>query len=92
MFNKLKQFKDVRDEAKKLQNTLASEKVTIEKDGIVLVMNGNQEIVSLKIESSKTAEDIEKIMPKVFSDAIKQVQKIIAQKMRSGEFKMPNFG
>jgi len=47
MFNKIKQIKDLRSQAKQLQNTLAAESVTTDKAGITVIMNGNMEITSL---------------------------------------------
>lgn len=89
MFNKLKQYKDLKDQAKSLQNALSSESVTVQQDGIVMTMDGNQKVTSLKISASLTPERIEQIMPDLFNQAVTKVQKIIAQKMQSGEFQMP---
>ncbi len=91
MFNKLKQFKDLRSEAKKLQSELATEEVSVEKDGIVLKMNGNQEVISLSIPSSLDAATIEKALPGMINDAMKKIQRVIAMKMKSGDFNIPNF-
>jgi DNA-binding protein YbaB len=83
MFNKLKQFKDLRSQAKTMQNALAGESITVEKKGIKLVMNGNMEITSLSIEDGKSAKDIEKVIVEVINDAIKQTQRLMAQKIQS---------
>ena len=48
MFNKLKQFKDLRDQAKTMQSALATEKVKKKKNGVVIEMNGNMEVLSVK--------------------------------------------
>jgi len=52
MFNKLKQFKDLRSQAKTMQNALAEEVVTEEKNGVKLVLNGNMEILELKLSDT----------------------------------------
>lgn len=83
MFNKLKQYKDLRDQAKTLQNALAQEKVTVNKKGIKITINGNLEIESIKIEESVSRENIENHLPHILNDAIKDVQKVMATKMRS---------
>jgi DNA-binding protein YbaB len=83
MFNKLKQFKDLRSQAKTMQNALAEESITVEKKGIKLVMNGNMEITSLTIEEGKTAKEIEKVIVDIINDAIKQTQRLMAQKIQS---------
>lgn len=83
MFNKLKKFKDMRDKAKTLQNALSEEKIEVEHKGIKIVLDGNQKIVSLSIDASLTARDIEKILPDLINDGIKKVQKVMVQKMQS---------
>lgn len=91
MFNKLKQFKELRDQAKNLQNMLAEEKVNVERHGIKMTMDGNQHVVSLEIGTDLSAEKIQQIMPDIINDAIKQVQRIAAQKMQESGG-LSNFG
>ncbi len=83
MFNKLKQFKDLRSQAKTMQNALAEEKVTIEKNGISITMNGNMEINNITIDKDMSIEKIESAMAKNFNEAIKKTQKIMAEKMQA---------
>ncbi|MFA6391773.1 MAG: YbaB/EbfC family nucleoid-associated protein [Patescibacteria group bacterium] len=98
MFNKLKEVKDLRDQAKQLQNQLSQESVmaSAENGKINLVMDGNQTVVSLDISpdllSPDKKGDLEKGLRNAFNDAIKKIQRIVAQKMQSGNFKMPNLG
>lgn len=47
MFSKLKQFQDLRSQAKTMQNALAQETVTEEKNGVKIVLNGNMEVMSV---------------------------------------------
>jgi DNA-binding protein YbaB len=82
MFNKLKQFKDLRSQAKTLQNTLAQESVTLEKNGVSLTMNGNMEVTSLAINETLSKSSLENILKDQFNDAVKKIQKIMAQKMQ----------
>ncbi len=81
MFNKLKQIKDLRHQAKTLQSTLSGEKVTIEKRGVKMVINGNLEVVELSI-ADKQQDNLESALKDCFNDGIKQVQKIMAKKMQ----------
>jgi DNA-binding protein YbaB len=83
MFNKLKQFKDLRSQAKSLQEALAQEKVEIERNGIKLVMDGNQKVVSLEINPELSTGQIQQEMPEIFNDAIKKVQRLVVEKMQS---------
>ncbi len=82
MFGKLKQLKDLRSQAKTMQNVLADEKVELEKNGIKLSMNGNMEIIDMKIESDLSKEEIARTSKELFNDAIKKTQRIMAKKMQ----------
>ena len=82
MFNKLKQFRDLRSQAKTLQSALAQESITVEKNGIKIVMNGNMEVTELKINDGLAKESLEGILADVINDAIKKTQRLMAQKMQ----------
>jgi DNA-binding protein YbaB len=51
MFNKLKQFNDLRKQANDLKSILAKEEVTIESSAVKIVMDGNQEIKTITINN-----------------------------------------
>ena len=82
MFNKLKQFKDLRSQAKTLQNTLAQETVKVERGGVSLVMDGNLKVKSLTINQDLAKDSLEGILVDLFNEAIKKTQKIMARKMQ----------
>jgi DNA-binding protein YbaB len=82
MFNKLKQFKDLRSQAKTLQNTLAQETVKVERGGVSLVMDGNLKVKSLTINQNLSKESLEGILTDLINEAIKKTQKIMARKMQ----------
>jgi len=82
MFNKLKNFKDLRNQAKTMQNVLAAESVTVEKGGIQVVMNGNMEITSISINQDLAKESLEGMLADCVNEAIKKVQRLMAQKMQ----------
>jgi len=82
MFNKLKQFKDLRNQAKVLQNALAGESVEYEKSGIKAVMNGNLEITSLTISPEISSDRISGITTDVINETIKRAQKVMAKKVQ----------
>ena len=82
MFNKLKQLKDLRSQAKTMQNALAGEKVEVEKNGIKLSMNGNMEVMDLVITSELSKEEIARTSKELFNDAIKKTQRLMAKKMQ----------
>ena len=82
MFNKLKQFKDLRSQAKTIQNKLSEEHVTLEKNGIALTMNGNMEIETLKLNPELSIENQEKYIKDLINEGTKKVQRVMAEKMR----------
>lgn len=89
MFNKLKQFKDLRDQAKTLQSALSGEKAegSAEWGKIKVVFNGNQEIIAVDIAPELMTLDnkskVEKGIAQAANEGIKKVQKIMAEKMKS---------
>ncbi|MBN1585038.1 YbaB/EbfC family nucleoid-associated protein [Candidatus Uhrbacteria bacterium] len=96
MFNKLKQYKDLRDKAKSLQSVLAAE--TFEGTGawgkVKITVDGNQKVQKVEIDpgllspSEKTR--LEDGVKDALADATKKAQKTIVEKMReSGDFKIP---
>ncbi|MGI5827193.1 MAG: YbaB/EbfC family nucleoid-associated protein [Patescibacteria group bacterium] len=82
MFNKLKQFKDLRQQAKTIQDVLEKESITEEKNSIKVVMNGNMEITELTITSEAGKDEIAHQTKAVVNDAIKKVQRLMAKKMQ----------
>ena len=81
MFSKLKQIKELRDQAKVMQNVLAQESVTETKNGISLTMNGNMELTELKI-ADKGSSSLEKDLKDCTNETIKKVQRLMAKKMQ----------
>ncbi len=82
MFNKLKQFKDLRSQAKTLQNALSQESITVEKGGIKVVINGNLEITQIIINEDLAKDSLEGMLTECLNEAIKKVQRLMAQKMQ----------
>ena len=88
MFSKIKAVKDLRDQAKTLQNALSGEFVTGKAvgDKVQVTMNGNQEITKIEIDDSlMNTESKSKVTQGIASatnDAIKGIQKVMAQKMK----------
>lgn len=88
MFNKLKQFKDLRDKAKQLQSTLAAEKA----EGSAgwgkakVVLDGNQHCVSVTIDPAAMADKtkLEEMLRDAFNDGMTKIQKIMADKLKDG--------
>ena len=94
LFSKLNQIKELKQQAKNLQSQLAEEKVSLEKDGLKLTMDGNQKIQNLEIaEALLTPEKkdrLEGLLKDLQNEAIVKVQRLMAEKMRaSGNFNIP---
>ncbi|NCO05118.1 MAG: hypothetical protein GW939_03145 [Candidatus Magasanikbacteria bacterium] len=86
MLSKLKQFKDIRDQAKQLQSALSEESVTVNKNGLVLTMNGNLDLTGLAIDENlltPTKKDkLESLIKELHKDALKKMQRTMAMKMK----------
>lgn len=95
MFDQLKNLKNLRDQAKKLQDSLSQ--IIIEESDlggqIKLKMNGNQEIISFELApellTSENKEKIEESIKNTFNKAKDNAQKQAAYKMQA-EGGMPN--
>jgi len=74
----------LKKQAGEMQKQLAEEIIEAENKGIKIKMNGNQEVLSVEINSELSKEDQEKYLRETFNDAIKKVQRVMAQKMMAG--------
>ncbi len=82
MFSKLKQFQDLRSQAKTMQNALSQETITEEKNGVKVVLNGNMEVISLTLNETLSKSSQEDILKNCFNDAIKRAQRLMAKKLQ----------
>jgi len=83
MFSKIKHLKDLRNQAKTMQNALAEEVITVERSGIKLTIDGNQEVRSLTFERELPKDELERELPKLINEANEKIKRIMAQKMQS---------
>jgi len=90
MFNKLKQIKDLRHQAKSMQSALGAETITYEKGGVTITMDGNMTVMNLTI-TDKTRNDLEKVLIDCYNEAIKKAQRIMTKKMQEMGG-LPNLG
>jgi len=82
MFSKLKHLKDLRSQAKTIQNVLSNESIEVEKGGIKIIMDGNMEVKSISINEELSKEKLEGMMIGCINEAIKKTQRLMAQKMQ----------
>ena len=79
MFNKLKQFKDLRDQAKTMQNALAGETVYADSGHgkIQVVMDGNQHVNGVSVDPEFLAPnkkgELERNLQEAFNNAVDEV-------------------
>lgn len=79
MFNPLKSLSDLktmRDQAKKMQEALSQEQVVVERNGVKVVMTGDQKIIELTING----QEDERVKEAV-AEAIRKSQEIAARKL-----------
>lgn len=79
MFDNLKQLGDLkkmRDQAMEVQKRLQLIKITVEHKGVIVVMTGDQKIVSISGDNNldKVAEAV--------NESLKQSQKVAAEEMK----------
>lgn len=88
MFNKLKQFKDMRTQAKDLQGKLAQESATgtAAFGKVSITMDGNLTITNLVIDDELLTPDkkekLQSALKDAHADVMKKVQRIMAMKMK----------
>lgn len=95
MFNKIKQIKELRDQAKQMKETLGQEVIhgSAAGDKVTIAMNGNQEVLAVEIDpellQADKKEEAEKAIREAANDAIKKAQRLMAQKIQSSGFNLP---
>lgn len=81
MFNPLKGLGDLNEMRKKataMQQALAQEEVVVEKDGVRIVMSGDQKIKEFSIDGMSDDR-----VKRAFEEALKRTQQIAASKLMS---------
>ena len=65
-----------------MQNALAGETITEEKKGVKVVLNGNMEVIDLKLGDDLSKDSQEDILKTCFNDALKRAQRLMAKKLQ----------
>lgn len=86
MFDNLKQLGDLkkmRDQAMEVQKRLQAIKITVEHKGVIVVMTGDQKVVSISGSNDLPAGQagLDKVAEAV-NEALKQSQKVAADEMK----------
>lgn len=89
MFEKLKQFKDLRNKAKTIQDRLKEVVVHADADGgkVQVVMDGNQHVIGIEINPdhlrSERREQLQKHLADAVNNAVKKSQVEAAQALKN---------
>lgn len=95
MFSKLKQIKDLRDQAKKAQDLFKDISVigSGAKDKVMVTMDGNLQVQGVTVDPELLNADgkskLESGIKDAFSDAVKKAQREMASKMKSSGMNFP---
>lgn len=76
-FSQLSELKKMRDQAMAIQKELQKEEVEIEKNGVVIVISGDQKIKSIE-SNGRSDDDIKDAV----NEAIKKSQEVAAKKLQ----------
>lgn len=88
MLNKLKQFKDLREQAKTMQSELEKETITASAAGgkVTMTMNGNLSMTGIAIDDElldpSKKDKLQDAIKDAHKDAIKKMQRVMAMKMK----------
>lgn len=80
MFNPLKGIGDLnqmRKQAMEMQKALAAERITLDKDGVHIVITGDQKIIEFTIDGMEPEDRVTKTL----QEAIKKAQEVAAKKL-----------
>ena len=77
MFDKLKQLNQLRN----LQSEFKKEKLTVEKRGVAVTMNGNFGVDEIKLNPELGIEDQQSALKEAINEAREEIQKTLAKKM-----------
>lgn len=84
MFDKAKDLYKLQKEAKQVKKELKNIHIEAEVDGIIVIIDGEQEVISVTIneEAQKNPQKMQENLVKAFNKAIKKSQQIAAEKMK----------
>ena len=77
MFDKIKQLKQMRDQAMAIQKQLAQEEIVVERGVVRVVISGDQKIKDLTVQGVNSQEVINAI-----NEAVKKSQELAAKKLQ----------
>ena len=70
MFERLKQIKKLRE----MQKSLNEQRVTVEKEGTRIVLDGNFEVIEISLNPQLSAQEQQKVLKECFNEGIKKLK------------------
>lgn len=96
MFDQAKNLYQLQKQAKEIKKELSNIHIEAEVEGVTVVINGEQEVISVTIseEAHANAGKLGENLVKAFNKAIKKSQQIAAEKMKGvmGDLGLPGMG
>ncbi len=85
MFQKMNELRKLQKQAKSIQKELEKVHIEAEVDGVIIIINGKQEVQEVKIpeEMAGDTKKMNNALVKAFNKALKKSQEIAAEKMKS---------
>jgi DNA-binding protein YbaB len=83
MFDKVKDLYKLQKQAKEIKKKLKNIHIEAESNGVFVTMNGEQEVISVKLpENGTDLKTLEENLLKAFNKGVKKSQEIAATNMR----------
>lgn len=84
MFDKAKDLYKLQKQAREIKKKLSKTHIEAENEGVVVVINGEQEVISVKIsdDAIQDKDKLEKNLVVCFNKAVKKSQQIAAEMMK----------
>lgn len=96
MFDKVKDMYKLQKQAKQIKKQLKNLHIEAESGGVTIVIDGQQEIISVSIsdEAMASKQGLQEHIKKAFEKALKKSQQIAAEKMKGimGDMGLPGMG
>jgi len=83
MLGNLKDLYQLQSQAREIQKKLEQETVEAESNGVKIIMNGNQKVLSVSLNSELSKEEQQEHLVQAFNDAVKKVQQLMTSSLVS---------
>lgn len=96
MFDKVKDMYKLQKQAKQIKRQLKNLHIEAEHEGVTVVIDGQQEIISVSIsdETLSNKKKLEESVKRAFEKALKKSQQLAAEQMKGimGDMGLPGMG